>query len=486
MRLGSQHFNTLNATGAFLVVSGVPQYEAVLITPLKSHDFVQLSPGDYQRAKWVPYDGIVRMALGPEDGDYQINLALKGEAPDSTTAWVGTIVSLKRTLPRIFITSPTNAVLAQPWLQIKGYSPLPLASVKYDFNGTRNLPGVVTAATLDPATPDFTTNYFQCYDLLLTNGINSITLRATDPEGNVFTTNFTVALNYSAATSPGLQIAWPQNGMDICGGSFTVRGKTEDAAAVVTAVIMSTNGSTTSVNGLVERDGTFWVEDLPLRDGTNQLCLTVKNSAGFSSATNISVMRSPFVLTMNPVKDDLWLPKVTVTGFESDGTYPVWVNGVKATVLISADGTGRWMAHNVPVTPGGVASFDMHAYGSEEIQPDGTYPDGRIATANQIVMDSIPNLTNKAAAQNPPAEGAALAVIPVQPVSIKMSQTGGIFRFTWNAVSNSTYQLQFVTDLTATNWLDLGNPITASGDSASASDALIPGMQRFYRVKFVR
>ncbi|MEI2722969.1 MAG: hypothetical protein V9H26_05340 [Verrucomicrobiota bacterium] len=50
---------------------------------------------------------------------------------------------------------------------------------------------------------DFTTNYFQGYDLALATNSNQITLRVTDLAGNVTTTNLSVALDYTAATSPG-------------------------------------------------------------------------------------------------------------------------------------------------------------------------------------------------------------------------------------------------------------------------------------------
>jgi hypothetical protein len=132
--------------------------------------------------------------------------------------------------------------------------------------------------------------------------------------------------------------------------------------------------------------------------------LTVKNSAGLSSTTNISISRSSFVLQMDPVKQSLWLPKVTVTGTESDGTYPVWVNGVKAAVVVKADGTGKWVAKDVPVTPGGVASFDIHAYAPGEKQPDGSYPNGSVAVAGKSLASSTATSTDTVSIKNGSSE----------------------------------------------------------------------------------
>jgi len=47
----------------------------------------------------------------------------------------------------------------------------------------------------------------------------------------------------------------------------------------------------------------------------------------------------------------------------------VWVNGVKG----HNNGDGTWYANNVPVTPGGVASFTIIAYSPDETQPDGSH-----------------------------------------------------------------------------------------------------------------
>jgi hypothetical protein len=113
-----------------------------------------------------------------------------------------------------------------------------------------------------------------------------------------------------------------------------------------------------------------------MASGANTLTLWVTNSAGLSSVTNIILVQSSLVLTMNPVTDDLWLPAVTVTGHVSDGTYAVWVNGKKATITRNGDGTGSWVAHQVPVSSGGVASFDMSAYAPNETQPDDSHGNG--------------------------------------------------------------------------------------------------------------
>ncbi len=123
------------------------------------------------------------------------------------------------------------------------------------------------------------------------------------------------------------------------------------------AQIVDTNGDTNVVSGIVERSGVFWVENLPLAEGTNELTLWITNSAGLSSMTNISLVKSDLTLMLTNVADDLWLPAVHVSGLISDPTATVSVNGVAAV----NNGDGTWNASDVQVSQSGVGSFDMSA-----------------------------------------------------------------------------------------------------------------------------
>jgi len=485
VRLGKQYFNTTNATGKFRVLSGVPTQEAVLVKGSPDAGSTYFSKDDFNSAIWMPYDGIVRMNLGPTDGVYEVELGLKGEGASSKQIWMGTLVTLIRKAPEVFITNPTNNIVTQPYLQLRGYSKTEFGSIKYDISNAlefiTNQDGQTDGDDLDITTGKYTAYHFQCYDILLTNGLNAITLNVADRAGNVVTTNLNVTLNYSVATPPAIQVIWPENGMDLCGDSFTLRGQIEDSSSIVTASVMDTNGNSTTIDGLVERTGMFWVKNIPLHDGTNRLALTVKNSAGLSSVTNISVVHSSFILKIDAIKGDLWLPTVTVTGSESDATYPVWVNGVKAVVRVNSDGTGNWVAQNVPVTKGGVASFDVHSYAPNEIQPDGRYGNGTLATGKSHA-GSATDTNDSASIKTSATAGRPLITTPIQPILMNIAESNSTLYFTWNTVSNQTYQLQYTTDLAVTNWSSLGKPITATSNSASTSDTIGPDAHRYYRV----
>ena len=71
-------------------------------------------------------------------------------------------------------------------------------------------------------------------------------------------------------------------------------------------------------------------------------------------------------------------------------------------------------------------------------------------------------------------------VIPLGTLSV--TQTGGMINFSWNAVPGQTYQVQYKTDLSQTNWMSLISAITATNSTVTATDVVGPDTQRFYRI----
>ncbi len=143
--------------------------------------------------------------------------------------------------------------------------------------------------------------------------------------------------------------------------NFTLDAFVDDPTATVTATVTGTNGDTSMVSGYVEPNGRFWVENLPLNGGTNIVSITLNNAVNLSTNITINLVQSALTLTINPLADasQLWQPTVSVSGTVTAG-YGVWVNGVAATHYTdNGDGTSTWSADNVPVPPGGVATWDL-------------------------------------------------------------------------------------------------------------------------------
>jgi len=56
------------------------------------------------------------------------------------------------------------------------------------------------------------------------------------------------------------------------------------------------------------------------------------------------------------------------------------------------------------------------------------------------------------------------------------------FNLTWSTIPGQTYQAQFNTNLTQTNWMNLGGPFTATNSSFTTSNPTSSNAQTFYRV----
>jgi len=352
--------NTTTASVQLNITAGVPYYYALFVNGTTT-------------TNWLPFTTTnLIVSLGPTDGVYDVVVGLRGLPANATQTWDDYPITLDRVAPVVKISNPAlaggSATVIKPFLQLQGLADKQLGSLSYDISNATGLftcqPGYVTDQGFDTGKFDFTTNYFQCYDVPLTTNDNFITLRATDRAGNTTTTNFDVILDYTTATNPPVvNLFWPQDGASISGDSFTLRGTMSDETGTIAAQVVDGDGNTNAVNGLVERDGTYWIEDLPLGAGDNTVTVTATDAAGNMTTTNMTVSQSDMMLTIDstPTGDDLWQAYGTVSGTVGDSSWGVSVNGVQAEVSDNGDGTGHWEADNVPIYGMGTATFDAVA-----------------------------------------------------------------------------------------------------------------------------
>ena len=349
----TNQFSATNQLPAQLSVSrGVPSNAAVLIDST-----------NFTSATWTAFNSNLLVNLGTNEGWHDIWVGLRGLSASSVQTWSWRRAKFDKTPPLLVITNPITSTVIRPTIQLQGFSPEPLAGLYFDVTNAAgsvsNQQGFVSGQVFDTNTFTYNTNWFQCFDIDLTNGVNSITMRATDLAGNLMVTNFSYTLNYSAATNPPvITLNWPQNNTQIAGTNFALRGVLNDPTAIVSAQLVDTNGVTNLVFGLVERSGLFWMENITLNGGAKQLTLTSTDAAGNVSTTNINVIQSPLGLTVDDFSGaNLYGLAMTVSGTLSDNSYTVWVNGVVGT----NNGDGTWTALNVPVNRGGTAIVQARA-----------------------------------------------------------------------------------------------------------------------------
>jgi len=76
-----------------------------------------------------------------------------------------------------------------------------------------------------------------------------------------------------------------------------------------------------------------------------------------------------------------------------------------------------------------------------------------------------------------------VSVLPVPSPAIQSLTLGnGTFQLAWTALAGAAYQVQYLTNVAQTNWINLGGVITATANPMTYSAGLAAGPQRFYRV----
>jgi hypothetical protein len=353
LNVTNQDFNTSSASVQITVSDGVPYYLAVLV-----------DSSDYSTANWTVFNNLSNLVvnLGSVEGWHTVSVGLKSFAPNAQQTWDPIQLKLVLTPPVLIVTNPIVGTVTQPVIQLQGYCSDNLACMSYDLSNSAtfetNQQAFVTTRQYDTNNLEYTTNGFQCFNIPLAKGTNTITLHATDSAGNVTATNLLYVLDPTANTNPPvINLSWPQNNTSISGTAFPVRGIVNDPFATVSAQVVN-GGGTSNLTGLVEQNGSFWIENVPLGNGTNYLTITATNTAGYGSATNIVVAQSPIILTISSVSfNEPMSPTATVNGTLSGSSDIVLVNGIEAT----NNGDGTWTAYYVPVGDSGTATISADA-----------------------------------------------------------------------------------------------------------------------------
>lgn len=72
--------------------------------------------------------------------------------------------------------------------------------------------------------------------------------------------------------------------------------------------------------------------------------------------------------------------------------------------------------------------------------------------------------------------------LTVAPALQAMTLTGSTLGLTSGTEAGGTYQWQYTSDLTSSNWINLGNPATATEAVLGTTDSITNSPQRFYRL----
>ena len=120
-------------------------------------------------------------------------------------------------------------------------------------------------------------------------------------------------------------------------------------------------------------------------------------------------------------------------------------------------------------SPAAGGSFALLGYGSE---------------TGVFTATSLPHLSGLIWQTNYGATVFTVSVtnVPAPQLTSAATQNGGTISVSWDALAGQTYQFQSTTNLAPANWVNLGDVISGTNGTMTASDVIGFDLQRFYRL----
>ena len=276
-----------------------------------------------------------------------------------------------------------------------------------------------------------------------------------------------VATNYAVSLTNGLLTINPA----LLGVSANNTNRAYGAANPVFTVSYSgfVNGDTTSVLSGSPVLTTSAVTNSPVGS------YTITNSVGTLVATNYAVSLTNGTLTVtgavltvainagitanNKVYDGTTAATITLSNVVLSGV----VNG--DSISLSANGyTANFASVNVG-TGIGVTVSNLSLTGS--------------SASNYTLIQPV------ALTANITAKALTIGSAAPPPVITSIRLTNGVVTITWNSVTGGIYRVQYINNLNGGGWTDLSPDVTATGSTATQTNAVGSAPQQFYRVELL-
>ena len=227
------------------------------------------------------------------------------------------------------------------------------------------------------------------------------------------------------------------------------------------------------------------------------------NNVLFSIATNGDNYTNLYTFTDGALAGWLIINRGMIYGLGLSNTPPNYAGGSGGYVFsIETNGSNFSVLHVFTISPNGLTLLNDNLLCGASIA-DGLYNGGTIysmstngsgynvlynfpeyrgsgfAGASGLVSDGNTLLgTTQEGGTN---EWGSIYSLNLAPTIQSVTSTNGYLNMVWNAASGAYYKTQYSTNISCTNWLDLGGIFTATNQTISIMDPII-GTQRFYRL----
>lgn len=296
------------------------------------------------QSHWESFKENSMLDLGDGDGERNIWMGIR--TVSEKERWQRYRIFVDNSPAGIVAISPSQGRVVQPTIQITAQSNEDLSSAEFSIQNELGVKAfeeaVINDRAFDPSQRRVGKTTFQCFDIGLAGGVNVIRFRLTDRAGNVGTTEARYVLDLANDhVAPQFIVHWPREAEEVYSKTFRIRGRVDDPTAKIEA--RSEDGK--SWNAIVERNGLFWIPGIPLDQSESTFFLVATDVAGNTTQQALLVTKSDIEITVDePPDTEKRKKRLFITGATSNPNYPIWVNGVRATVI-----GNKWSAKDVPI-----------------------------------------------------------------------------------------------------------------------------------------
>jgi hypothetical protein len=283
------------------------------------------------------------------------------------------------------------------------------------------------------------------------------------------TNSFTVVVNaiHSGPTLSLAQTNWAADELTQLLVTNTASDNDTPSLALSYTLLNPPAGASIDTNGIIA-----WTPDESQGPGTNIITTRVTDSGTPPlSATNriVVIVNEVNVAPVLPVQGDRTIAAgstLVVINTAADADLPA--NSLTYTLLnppagatIDTNGVITWTASASPLAVG-VGPFTN--------------------VFTTVVTDFNPWAVNEQALSATNSFGVAVSSAPPPPeiTSLQFSNEQAVL--TWSSSAGSGYRVQYVDNLSNTNWINLSPDVTADGPTATTTDTTGLSQQRFYRI----
>jgi len=225
-------------------------------------------------------------------------------------------------------------------------------------------------------------------------------------------------------------------------------------------------GMSISTNGIFT-----WTPAQTQSPGTNTITVVATNSDTYDTVNPVLTATNTFTVVVKEINIAPTLPVIGTQTIAANSLLTVTNTATEPNIHATTTGYGLVNGPaGASISAGGIFTWTPLSAGTNTITTVVTNNDSYDLVNPTLTATNSFTVVVTSSTNNPP------------PVIQSTVVSGGNIILTWSAVSGASYQVQYSTNISVSNWSSIVPNVTASGTTASITNATGPATQQFYRI----